>query len=732
MEFKIIFTTLLFVSFLASGQTKDSTAPKFDTLNSKLKDVTVIAQKQYIERQTDKVVLNVQNDITAAGSTLFEIIQKAPGVSIVNDETINMSGKAGVNVLIDGKPTQMGQRDLANFLKSTPGSMVDKVEIISNPGSKYDAQGNTGIINIRLKKNKLQGTNGSLSAGYTQQVHYRTNAGINLNHRQGKVNLFGSYNFANNLQHTRGNLNRIVTAGNSTNVFDNNTIDIDPYTSHNFRTGVDVYAGKKNTFGILVSGSLGDNPFKTIGSTQIKTNGITDSSLQTTNANFTNAKRYNYNANYKFEDTIGNQLNIDADYCTFKNTGNQQITTDYLNKQSQPYNYGANRLYMATDIHIYSLKADYTKALKKQQAKIETGIKYNHVTTNNQLDASRWDSNNFIPDTGRSNDFDYTETVIAAYTSYGKKYKKLEYQLGLRAEHSTIKGISVNLKNNRITNPDTAYFNIFATAFFRYAFNDKNNVGLSYSRRINRPNYQDLNPFENIIDAYTTEKGNPYLRPGYGNNLELSYTYRDALNLTFGYSHTKDYSQTVTQQTGEQGYAQPQNVSSQNTSYLNLSLPIPITNWWYSYTYMSGFYNRFKGRLPDGDVNTGSFGFTWYLSNSFTLGKGYKAQLSSWGSAATKDALFTTRALGSVDIGFSKTIFKENGSIKITVIDIFNTQRWHQSVAYANQNFSRHRKWESQGLRLQFSWKFGKQTFAARERNTASEDSNVRIKTKKD
>ena len=147
---------------------------------------------------------------------------------------------------------------------------------------------------------------------------------------------------------------------------------------------------------------------------------------------------------------------------------------------------------------------------------------------------------------------------------------------------------------------------------------------------------------------------------------------------------------------------------------------------------MSSFYTHFKGRLPDGDVSTGSFGFTWYLNNSFTLGKGYKAQLSSWGNAATKDALFKTRALGSLDIGFSKTIFKENGSIKITVIDILNTQRWRQSVTYANQNFSLDRKWESQAIRLQFNWKFGKQSFSARERNTASEDANGRIKSKKE
>ena len=730
MKFLLSIIVFVAATFASTAQTKDTTAPKFDTLNSKLKDVTVIAQKQYIERQIDKTVLNVQNDITAAGSTLFEIIQKAPGVSITNDETISMSGKAGVNVLIDGKPTQMSQRDLANFLKSTPGSMVDKVEIISNPGSRYDAQGNAGIINIRLKKNKLQGTNGSLSAGYTQQVHYRTNAGINLNHRQGKLNIFGSYNYGNNLQHTKGNLNRIITAANSIKVFDNNTTDIDPYTSHNFRSGIDLYASKKSTLGILVSGNIGDNPFKTIGNTLIQSMSKTDSSLNTLNENFSNARRFNYNANYKFEDTMGNQLNIDADYSTFKNANRQSVNTSYLNGQAQQYKYAANLLNIATTIGIYSLKADYTKEYKKQQAKLEAGIKYNYVKTGNDLGASKWTVNNFTADTSRSNDFDYTENVVAAYASYGQKIKKLEYQVGIRAEQSVIKGQSADLKNNRITNPDTSYLNFFPTAFLRYTVNDKNNVGLSYSRRINRPNYQDLNPFETIIDAYASEKGNPYLRPSYANNFELSYTYRDALNITFGYSHTKDYSQTVTQLTGEQGYARPQNVGSQNTSYLNLSLPLPVKDWWYSYVYISGFYNQFKGRLPGGDISNSSLGFTWYLNQSFTLGKGWKAQLSSWGNAATKDVLFATKALGSLDLGFSKIILKEKGSIKLTMIDVFNTQRWRQSVNYTNQNFSLDRKWESQGLRLQFSWKFGKQDFKTRERSTASEDANARIKAK--
>lgn len=721
--------SILFFAFSVAAQAQvitDTTSVLM--ANKKLDAVIFISKKPFIEQQIDKTVVNVQADITAVGSSAFDILQKAPGINITGEDVINMSGKAGVNVMIDGRPTQMSNKELANFLRSMPGSTIDKIELITNPSSRFDAQGNAGIINIRLKKNKLKGTNGNLNIGYTQNVHYRSNAAVALNHRAGKTNAFANVSVNNNKQHTNGFINRNVTVNNVVKNFNNTTVDKDRNVAHNIRTGVDFYLNKKNTFGLLFTGNGNWNPFNTPGNTMINTNGINDSSLQTSNDNLYKNRRYNTNLNYRYADTIGNELNIDADYTKFKNTNTTNLGTSFLNKANSQYNFTANDLDVATNINIYAIKADYTKQLKAIEAKIETGVKLSSVATNNDLFATALAGNTMKADTGRSNTFKYKENIYAAYINFSKKVKKFEYQFGVRFENSIIKGTSTDLKNNTINNPDTNYVNIFPTAFVAYKLNEKNMFAASYSKRINRPDYQSLNPFETIYDIYTSEKGNPFLKPQYTNNFELKYTYRYALNVALGYNHTKDYSQSITTQTGQQTQATAANIGSLDNAYINFSAPLPITKWWEGYANVTGFYNHYKGVLPNGIVNQKTLGLSYYIQNNFKLGNGWSTQASSWFNAATREAIFKTRALGSFDVAVKKNILKDKGTIRLTVTDIFNTQQWRQEVQFANMDFTYRRKWESRGVRLQFSWSFGKTKFQARERDTNQDANRIKVK----
>ena len=253
-------------------------------------------------------------------------------------------------------------------------------------------------------------------------------------------------------------------------------------------------------------------------------------------------------------------------------------------------------------------------------------------------------------------------------------------------------------------------------------------LAVSYSKRINRPDYQLLNPFETIYDIYTSEKGNPYLKPQYTNNIELKYTYRYAFNASIGYNHTKDYSTSITQQTGQQTQATTANTGSLDNAYLTLSCPLPIAKWWQGYVNITGFLNHYKGVLPNGILDQKTLGLNYYIQQNFTIGKGWSTQLSSWFNSGTTEAIYKTGALGSLDWGLKKNILKEKGSIRLSVTDIFNTQQWKQTVQFANMDFSYRRKWESRGIRLQFSWSFGKSKFQARERET-NQDAN-RIKEK--
>ena len=701
---------------------------KADTSFNKLSNLNTIvvkSKKQFIEQLIDKIVVNVQADITALSSTAFEIIQKAPGISVSGDDNINLSGKAGVNVFIDGRPTQMSGKQLANFLRAMPGSSIDKIEILTNPSAKYDAQGNAGIINIKLKKNKLKGTNGNLNIAYKQQVHYRSNAAASINHRANKLNLFANTSVDNNLQHTHGYINRNVQIAGVTKKFNNTTVDIDRNRALNLRTGLDFYANKKNSFSILLQANTNRSPFQTPGFTNISSNGIVDSALQTTNNNLYKNKRYNSNVNYKFEDTLGNELNIDADYTHFNNTNNTALQTQFLDKNKTAYKLTANNLAIATAINIFALKADYSKNIKKWNAKMETGLKYTSVNANNSLYATTLTYSAMLADTGRSNLFNYTENVYANIT---KRIKKIEYQIGVRIENTAVQGNSIDLKNTTINNPDTTYFNIFPTAFVSYNINDKNRLALSYAKRINRPNYQAMNPFETIYDIYTSEKGNPYLKPQYSNNIEVKYSYKYALNIGLGYNHTKDYSQTITTQIAEKTQATESNIGMLDNVYLNINAPLPFTKWWQAYANVTAFYNHYKGNLPNGILNETTLGLNYYIQNNFALGKGWSTQLSSWFNAGTKQAIFNTKAFGSVDIAVRKKFAKDRANISLTLTDILNTQKYKQVVNFENMDFTYLRKWESRGVNLQFSWSFGKNKYKARDRNT-NEDAN-RIKVK--
>ena len=728
---KALFAILTSIfSLTALAQQKDS-LPKTDTSFNqvrKLNTVVVKSKKPFVEVQADKTILNVQSNLVASGGTLFEVLQRAPGVSIINDETISMAGKAGVNILIDGRPTQMSEKDLANYLKATPASLVDKIEIIVNPSAKYDAQGNAGIINIRLKKNIARGTNGNISTAYTQSTHGNYNFSANINHRQGEWNWFGNIAARKSLQNTNGAINRFVNANGVNKTFENKTVDHDPSTNISFQTGADYFLSKKSTFGFIVKGIEYRSELYTPGVTLINSNNSTDSSLNTLNDNHQSNSRYNFNLNYKYEDTLGNELNIDADYTSFKNNSRGLVTTDLLDKQSIKYGYTANDQDVLTQIKIYSIKADFNKQLKKWNAKIESGLKFNTVQTNNDLNAMLWSMNLFNADTGRSNQFKYSEHMYAAYVSFNQKIKKWEYQLGIRAEQSVLKGKSTDLRNMVLNHPDTSYLNIFPTAFIRYTINDKNNLGISYGRRINRPTFQDLNPFEYIYDNYSKEKGNPYLLPEYSNNIELSYSYRGAINIGLGFSHTNNSFQSISVLKGEITEVTNYNIGNEKRLYGNLNVSVPVTKWWDGYFNLTPFYKAYKVAVPQGKLDNTTWGMSWYSSQTFTLPKKWKVQVSSWGNIRTLDGIYKTWGLGSLDTGASKSVLKDKLNIRIAVTDIFNTQRWKQQADFGNVHFNYYRKWESRNFRIQLTWKLGKTNFKLRDRELGAQDEINRIK----
>lgn len=725
IPFIIAFFWIPLFSAAQAGLEKDSTILQKTRL---LETVTVDSKRPFVTQQIDRTVLNIQNNPLAASGNVLEALQQAPGVSVINDETISMSGKQGVNVYIDGRPTQLSGKDLAVYLKSMQAGTVDKIELISNPSAAFDAQGNAGIINIRMKKSLVRGANGNLASSYTFREHHDYNISGNLNYRLRKLNLYANASYNDALQHTTGNITRTLRYNGTEKIFLNNTTDIDRSHKMNIMAGADLFIDPYQTLGFMVKTGNNINPMLTPGTTAILSAGKIDSSLITLNDNKSDRYNNNYNIHYRFADTAGTGLNIDADIIDYRNTNASIISATLLNYQQVPYGNSYNDQQVNTRILITNLKADLSKTFRSIAVKMDAGIKLNSSKTNNDITATRLLNNTMQKDTGKTNRFDYHEKIMAAYVNFSKEIRRWAFQAGLRAEHTSAKGVNTDLENNMRYNPDTAYSTLFPSLFIQFKPTGNTSYGISYSRRINRPTYQDLNPFEYQYDNYSSYAGNPYLQPEFSNNIELMANFKNGLNSKLGASYTNQFFQDVLTQQQQLSVSTVQNVGKQQRYYLNLGYAKSFTKWWSSYNNVVPFYETYHGNIPSGKVSQSSAGMSWYSNQGFQLSPKYSLQLSTWGNVRTRNAQYKTKGLGSVDLSAGRSFMKKKLGIKIAVLDIFNTQRWSQTASLPDLQYAYNRKWESRGVRCAVTWKFGKTSFSRPDRNNAVEEEANRIK----
>jgi len=695
-----------------------------------LKEIVVTAKQPLIERQIDKVVVNVEGSVLAAGNNVLELLQRSPGVLVTPQGAVMLEGKSGVMVMVDGKPAQLSGDQLVAFLQSMPAETVSKIELIARPSSKYDAEGVSGIINIRLKKNRNLGLNGTFSAGYTQSIHARLRTGLNLNYRPGKVNFFGNANLIDGAQSVGQTIERFADG----KLYDQTNPMVEQFGTKSFKAGADFFADERHTAGVLVLGNFYRNDSRKDNRTAISNENsvLIDSTLRSRILAPTQNNRLTYNVNYRFSDTLGNELTFDADRIAFSSAGTNTLENQRFDTGQVLQGKDVFLSDIGSDITVWSLKADYVKN-RKNGLKLESGAKVNWTNSNNDIQSTREDDGISQPDAGRSNRFDYRENIAAVYANIGKQGEKINWQLGLRAERTEVNGNSTDLYGNILNNPDTAYLGLFPTAYLQYTLKPMHQLGLSYNRRLSRPAYQDMNPFVWQIDPYTSERGNPYLRPAYTNSVEFTYTYKYAASASIGYSRTTDLLNTIARQQGDQAYTQPQNLQQQDNISLNINLPLPIQSWWEGYLWLGIWHNQFKSQLDEGQLDAGAFGGGCYLSQQFKLGKGYEMEASFWAQFPTQDGIFTNRGIASASAGAKKSLWNGKASVKLAVNDLFGTQRWTQSVDFGSVRGTMRNTWESQNIALSFSWKFGNQNLKTRNRNNGGAiDADERIKARKE
>ena len=702
-----------------------------------LKEFAVVARRPFLEQKADRMVVNVDASPSNAGSTAMDVLEKSPGVTLDKDDNISLKGKQGVTIMIDGKPTYLSATQLASYLRSLPASAIDQIELMTNPSAKYDAAGNSGIINIKTKKNKLKGFNGNVNLTHTQGVYPKPSGSLNLNYRDGKANFFLNAGYARweGFQHLTINRKYLDANTKSVNsIFSQETEIHFTNPSMNLKLGMDYYLTPKTTIGFVVSGFQNkENNRSSSNIRLLDPKYILDSVVYSPSSNKTTWKNGSVNLNFRHTfDSAGGELSADLDYVRYSSASDQYF--DNITYAPDMSRLGETILTgdLPSAINIYTFKTDYTRPMAKN-LKLEAGIKLSYVNTDNT--ANYYNLLNNVPevDTTKTNSFLYKENINAAYINMTKQIKKWSIQLGLRAENTNYKGHQLG-NDESVLNHDSSfsrsYVNVFPTAYISYTANENNMFTLNYGRRIDRPAYQDLNPFLFFLDQYTYQAGNPYLQPQFTDNVELSHTWKHWLNTTLNYSYTKDFFSETFQQSGQATIVRNGNIGSRQNAGISVSAQIKVTKWWTSILYSNLNYNRFSGLLYGENINVDATTLLLNANNQFNFPGGWSGEVSGFYRTKGVEGQIIIDPLGQASAAVSKKLLKDKASLKLAVRDLFYTNKVHGYINFQETQATFHNYRDSRQVALTFSWNFGKpfKGTGGRRQNGAG-DEQSRVKT---
>lgn len=694
-----------------------------------MNEVTVIGQKPLIELKADKMIVNVENSIVSAGNSALDILKKSPGVVVDNNDRISLRGREGVLVTINGKQQYMSNDDIARMLENMSASNIKSIEIITNPSAKYDAEGNVGIINIVLKKNEKIGYNGQ--AGITGRTGFAQSyfTDLNLNYRTEKVNVYGGGDYYDWGWVQKIYLDRRIPSSEGYTTFDQFSDMNRGGKGYNVKLGVDWDLTDKTTIGILAKTndgnefSLNDNNTIIIGD-----NGPDYYRLfvDTDGDEEYNQNSANFNVSHKFNDK-GMTLDFDTDYSVYSN----DALMDYLNYYYTIDNDAVRSPYLLRNltyrkIDIIASKLDFKLPITEKST-VEVGAKYSTVSTMNdtkfeQLEAdSSWTNLD-----NRSNTFRYQEDVLAGYVNGATQIGPLMIQGGLRVEHTNSEGYSMTLDQL----VPRRYTDFFPSLSVSHQVGSQHSLSYSYSRRLNRPNYKSLNPFEFFLDEYTFERGNPFLNPQYSNNFGVNYSLANSLFVSLNYSLTTDALSEVIEQNSEENKTFQTEINFDEVQNYSISISAPKvwSEWFTSRINYTSFYNQFSSTFSNGDIDNGGLAHVIYLSNEFNIGNDWNAELSGNYQSRMIFGIYEIAPRHSVDIGVSKKVMDGKGVLKFNITDIFVGQRSNITINQGDIDLDINQRNDNRRASLTFNYSFGNQKVKqARRRKTATEEEKNRI-----
>jgi hypothetical protein len=694
-----------------------------------LKQVNIVSKKPYIEQKIDRTVVNVNAMISNTGANALEALEKAPGVIVDQNGAITFKGKSGVMLLIDDKPTYLSGENLASYLKSLQASQLDQIELMTNPPAKYEASGNAGVINIKTKKTKLNGFNGSLAVNLGHANFLRTGEGLNLTYRTDKVNWFASAGFNASKSYNTIDLQRnyFDAGGNLSSVY-KEFASLQPKTkNYNLKFGMDYTLSPKTIVGFVLTGSLSlSDRYNPVNSTIYNNLGLLDSTILA--SNYRKGKfesgGINFNYGHKF-DSLGKALTFDLDYVKYRTNGDDTFLNSSYRANGSLAGQQTITDHLPANIAIYSAKSDYTQPLQGK-AKLEAGVKSSYVNTDNAANYFNVANGASQVDNNRTNQFLYKENINAAYLNFSKEFQRFAVQAGLRGEQTNVQGHQLG----NAVKPDSSfnqhYFGLFPTAYLLYKLDSagRHTLNFSFGRRIDRPFYQDLNPFVTIIDKYTYFSGNPFLKPQYTYNYELSYSAGSIFSATLFYNDYKSFQTETIQQSGGVFISTTNNIGQKITKGINATSSFSPAKWWDCNVYSEVVNFVFKGQVYNSRLDKSSTYFYIEANNQFNLSGGWSAELSGFYIGRRTVGQFDLDAKSQVSAGIQKKVFHNNGSVRLAARDIFLANYSAGSISNIPGVTSTYKNVsDSRIVTLGFSYNFGSPGKNVKKRNTGSAQS---------
>lgn len=700
-----------------------------------LKEVVVSSQKAFVSQKADRIIVTPDALITNTGLSAFEVLEKSPSVTIGFNNAITIRGKIGVMILINNKPTNLSSDDLVNYLKSIPATDIEKIEIMNNPPAMYDAAGNAGIINIILKKNSAKGINGSVNLSYGQGKFGRTNNSFNLNYRIKNWNFFTNLNIGQNksFQDLTITRNYFTPTGELSSIFKQNSYITPNSKTNSYKIGTDFYATSKTTFGFVWSGFSNPSERNTT-NTAIVLDGNrqlvnTISSENPMEIDFKNSN-LNLNMTHKLNEK-GQEITINLDNIFYDSNISQNLINQTFDATNQLINSSLLVSKLPSDIKIKTGNVDYT-GIQFKGGKLDLGAKTSFVSTRNIADFTDVENGISSPNYDFSNDFSYKENINAAYVNYSRDFKKVSIQFGLRLENTNIKGYQAGNPIVADSSFNIKYTNLFPTIYVQYKVDSiqKHVIGLSMGRRINRPNYKDLNPFTYPIDRFTYYGGNPFIKPTFSYNVDLSHTFKNYLTTTLMYSYTKDVISETNEQRGTIYYSRPGNFDTQISYGISVNSVFKIKKWWTLNLYSSFLNNSFKSDVYTEKLNDNNWNWVIMPTNQIIISDKWNAELSGQYQNALLSGQFLISPVGSIRVGVSRKILKDKGVLKINASDVFYTNQIEGQIRnIANASASWYSLFDSRVITLTFSYRFSKGENLKVRQTGASQDEQKRVKS---